>query len=320
MAEEKNKSITFKLSTEPSEEMKKEEKISSPEPVISDRVEHTKIQNETVVDVKPPSTSSLADQWTKVSENLKKLDEKNPTEKKNKTKLILILGSFLLLGTGIYWFSNYGSAYLKDTFEYVSGKKKNEEVSIKQQSPLPIPEEKIETIEETKKNKPSKEETKSPEIIEVREYYIRIMNSDGTIVVKTGGSQSWRNDNPCSILYGNFSKENGAIGNDEKQSIFDSFKTGRKACYTLLFESAHGYKNLTVINALKRFAPSKEGFKTSKYIKEAEKFKIPINTTMKDLSEKDKNKVLDMIMKTEDYIVGKTITYENMEDFLKRGY
>lgn len=72
---------------------------------------------------------------------------------------------------------------------------------------------------------------------------------------KTGGTRSWRNNNPGNIMCGAFTIAHGAIGCDENTqptaAIFPSLEVGRAAQIALLRDEA--YQRLTVGRALDRW-------------------------------------------------------------------
>ena len=74
---------------------------------------------------------------------------------------------------------------------------------------------------------------------------------------RIGGSRSWRNNNPGNIEYGPFARSMGAIGSDGRFAIFPSYQSGRQAQERLLFDSK-GYRNLTIGDAIRRWAPATE--------------------------------------------------------------
>jgi hypothetical protein len=71
------------------------------------------------------------------------------------------------------------------------------------------------------------------------------------------GSRSYRNNNPGNMEYGAFAKAHGATGTDGRFAIFPDYQSGRNAQEKLLFESG-GYKNLTLGQAIHRWAPASE--------------------------------------------------------------
>lgn len=85
--------------------------------------------------------------------------------------------------------------------------------------------------------------------------------SNGT--VKHGGHRNWRNNNPGNIEYGDFAIANGAIGTDGRFAIFSTMEDGYRAQMNLL--SGDSYRNKTIAQAIKRYAPSYEN-NTNKYI------------------------------------------------------
>ena len=73
----------------------------------------------------------------------------------------------------------------------------------------------------------------------------------------SGGSRSWRNNNPGNIEYGSYAKSMGAIGTDGRFAVFPNYAAGRKAQEHLLFESKT-YKDLTLGQAINKWAPGSE--------------------------------------------------------------
>ena len=57
---------------------------------------------------------------------------------------------------------------------------------------------------------------------------------DGTMEERTGGSRTWRDNNPCAIEYGRFAREQGAIGTDGLLAIFPDEESGERAAQALL--------------------------------------------------------------------------------------
>ena len=79
---------------------------------------------------------------------------------------------------------------------------------------------------------------------------------------KMGGSRSWRNNNPGNIEYGSFAKAHGAIGTDGRFAIFPDEATGQRARAALIF-NGDKYRNLTLTQAIERYAPSSENHTTA---------------------------------------------------------
>ncbi|PJB72041.1 MAG: hypothetical protein CO093_03845 [Alphaproteobacteria bacterium CG_4_9_14_3_um_filter_47_13] len=79
----------------------------------------------------------------------------------------------------------------------------------------------------------------------------------------TEASRSWVNNNPGNLEYGDFAKSRGAIGTDGRFAIFPSPESGMKAQASLL--QSGNYKNLTIEQAIHRYAPSHEN-NTNRYV------------------------------------------------------
>lgn len=84
--------------------------------------------------------------------------------------------------------------------------------------------------------------------------YIR--SAGGNVEERSGGTRSWRNNNPGNIEAGNFAAAHGAIGSDGRFAIFTSEERGRGAIVSLLGSPA--YQRLTLQQAINRYAPPVE--------------------------------------------------------------
>lgn len=158
-------------------------------------------------------------------------------------------------------------------------------------------------------------------VVEVRPYYVRAVRSDGQIEVRTGGTKSWRFYNPGMLVHGEFTRKQGALGSDGKLAIFASYSAGRKALEMLLFESNQNYKEMSVTDAIKKFAPTKDGYKPPKYAAQVAKAAgVKLDTKLKDFTDDQREKFIDEIEKIEEYGEGKTQMYKDEDDWKKRGY
>jgi RHS repeat-associated protein len=83
-----------------------------------------------------------------------------------------------------------------------------------------------------------------------------IVYSDGTEEVRSGGTRSWRNNNPGNLRAGDFANEHGAIGNAGGFAVFPDEATGQAALTARL--STPPYTNLTLDEAIERYAPPNE--------------------------------------------------------------
>lgn len=142
------------------------------------------------------------------------------------------------------------------------------------------------------------------EIIETGKGYNIIKMEDGTIV-RREGARNWRNNNPGNIEYGAFAKSMGAIGTDGRFAIFPNYETGRRAKETLLFETS-SYKNLSLSDAINRYAPSFENDTASYISNVATSAGISADTKMGDIPPAQRDAILDAFERQEGFKVGNT--------------
>lgn len=144
---------------------------------------------------------------------------------------------------------------------------------------------------------------------------VEIIRSDETVTIykvgdkeeiRTGGSVSWRYNNPGLIYYGDYAKAVGAIGTDGRYAIFPSYDIGKLALKHLLFESTRGYKNKTLEDAMKFYAPKNEGFNTDYYLKTIRlDTGIPMTKVLTDFTDDEKDRLLKTLEKIERFTAGK---------------
>ena len=83
---------------------------------------------------------------------------------------------------------------------------------------------------------------------------------DGSIVKRHEGTVAWRCNNPGNLKQGPFSRSCGSIGEDYGgHAVFPNLDVGNYAHGQLLFGNDSRYRNLTLIDALKRYAPESDG-------------------------------------------------------------
>lgn len=164
---------------------------------------------------------------------------------------------------------------------------------------------KLSLVSETRVPPPPPEVLPDAQVVQVNESTVvyKIGDKEET---RTGGSLSWRLNNPGLIFFGPFAKSVGAIGSDGRYAIFSSYESGRTAVEKLLFESNdRGYKNLSLENALKRYAPKSEGFNTDYYISSMGETGIPLTKLLSDFTEAERNTLLTHLEKIERFTPGK---------------
>lgn len=164
-------------------------------------------------------------------------------------------------------------------------------------------------------------EAPSAKVLEVAKYMIAIELADGSVVKRTGGSLSWRLHNPGRLSYGKFAKSMGAIGSDGRYAVFLTEAEGRKANKVMLFEDQRmGFSNLTILQAVEKYAPETIGGKPLQYAMVLAKAAgTKTSTLMRELSDEQREKVLDAIEVMESYTKGYIWTYKSVEEFRKQG-
>ncbi|MBS0918392.1 hypothetical protein [Providencia rettgeri] len=105
----------------------------------------------------------------------------------------------------------------------------------------------------------------SASAVEVPKWDKRIFKTLNGDVIREGGSRAWRNHNEGNLEYGDYARRHGAIGTDGRFAIFPNAETGRNAKRNLLFNT-NSYKDLTLLDAIKRYAPKGEN-KPAQYYK-----------------------------------------------------
>jgi len=157
-------------------------------------------------------------------------------------------------------------------------------------------------------------------IVEVGPGY-NIVELQSGETVRQDGAWNWRNNNPGNIEYGDYALSKGAIpfshGKNKPQTpaerfaIFPTYEAGRNAKAGLIFEGKN-YKNLTIDNAIARYAPPSENdtagyqkaIKTALNLPE-EKLKT---MKMQDFDQEQRMLILDAMQKVEGYGSGKKQT------------
>lgn len=161
----------------------------------------------------------------------------------------------------------------------------------------------------------------SAKVLETSKYMVTIELADGSVVKRTGGSLSWRLHNPGRLSHGKFTKSMGAIGDDGRYAVFLTEAEGRKANKVMLFEDQRmGFSNLTILQAVEKYAPETIGGKPLQYAMVLAKAAgTKTSTLMRELNEDQREKVLDAIQVMESYTKGYIWNYKSVEEYRKQG-
>jgi hypothetical protein len=131
-----------------------------------------------------------------------------------------------------------------------------------------------------------------------------IKYADGSIETRSGGSLSWRNNNPGNMRAG----VSGfvPIGKNSGFAIFLNEATGFSAMLANLQTSR--YQSLTVGGAIATWAPGSDGNDPAAYAAQVAKWTgLDVNTAMKKLSADQLKTVANAIQRYEGWLAGKVV-------------
>jgi hypothetical protein len=133
--------------------------------------------------------------------------------------------------------------------------------------------------------------------------FTEYQTADGA-VVRRDGARNWRNNNPGNLEYGDFAKRNGAIGTDGRFAVFPDYNSGRAAKESLLFDSPQ-YRNLTLGQAINRYAPPNENNTRAYTSTVADAIGVSHETLLGSLSKQQRSAMLDAMQKVEGFKPGR---------------
>lgn len=142
----------------------------------------------------------------------------------------------------------------------------------------------------------------SASAVEVPKWDKRIFKTSNGDVIREGGSRAWRNHNEGNLEYGDYARRHGAIGTDGRFAIFPNAETGRNAKRNLLFNT-NSYKDLTLLDAIKRYAPKGEN-KPAQYYKVV-KNAVGSDKKMGEYSSSEQEIILEAFKRVEGWEAGK---------------
>jgi hypothetical protein len=129
------------------------------------------------------------------------------------------------------------------------------------------------------------------------------ISENGERLIRSGGKPAWRNNNPGNMKKGPKSRSLGSIGVAGGFAVFPDYKTGRDADRALLLTT---YLRSSLYNMPKRYSPKGDRNNVERYRRQLRKFTgFDLKRTIRDLSPKEIEILLDAIQKIEGYIPGK---------------
>ncbi len=125
---------------------------------------------------------------------------------------------------------------------------------------------------------------------------------DGRNTIRSGGSRSWRNNNPGNLRYTRFARNHRAIGTAGGFAVFPDYPTGRAALSALL----HGmpYFHLSIYSAIARYAPPQDNDVNNYRQLVTRLTGLDIQHKLQDLTDEEFTRVIDAIQEIEGYVVG----------------
>ena len=126
---------------------------------------------------------------------------------------------------------------------------------------------------------------------------------DGSKTIRSGGSRSWRNNNPGNLRSTRFARNHGAIGTAGGFTVFPDYPTGRAALSALLHSAT--YVNLSIYSAIARYASPQEDDVENYRRLVTDLTGLAIQRKVQDLTDNEVTKVIDAIQEIEGYVVGR---------------
>ncbi len=141
------------------------------------------------------------------------------------------------------------------------------------------------------------------EVLEAGRGFTTVATADGG-KQRREGARNWRNNNPGNIEFGKFAESMGAIGSDGRFAVFPTLEMGKKAKEQLLFGDKSNYVNLSIADAISRYAPPNEN-DTKRYIDEiVASLGVQPGTILKSLQPSQRNAMLETISRVEGFKEG----------------
>jgi hypothetical protein len=130
-----------------------------------------------------------------------------------------------------------------------------------------------------------------------------IQHENGSSEIRNGGTRSWRNNNPGSMLYGNFTRANGAIGQDGPFAIFPDADIGYQAMISRL--SSPQWSSFTLGYAIiHNWAPANENDSVAYAAFVSSHSGLSPDTTLGSMSSTQINSVAQAIKQREGWKTG----------------
>lgn len=143
-------------------------------------------------------------------------------------------------------------------------------------------------------------------VVKAGQGFTDVKTADGEIQ-RRQGARNWRNNNPGNIVKSQYATSKGAVGSDGRFAVFPTLDAGFDAKEDLLFSPDSKYINLSIRDAITRYAPPHEN-DTERYIqKVTQATGAKPETKMSQLNGSQRERFLHAVTQQEGFKVG-TIT------------
>lgn len=155
-------------------------------------------------------------------------------------------------------------------------------------------------------------ENDDPYIVSVDKFgsgWIIVNLSNHRKVKRTGGTIAWRYNNPGNLKNGPFAQSCGAVGYGHATLVvFPDYRTGHNAMKRLLFSGERPYVNLSIHDAIHKYAPPEDNNDSIAYATTvANAVGVSLDTVLKTLSEKQRDMMIEAMKRVEAYKIGQVL-------------
>lgn len=143
--------------------------------------------------------------------------------------------------------------------------------------------------------------------------YTDVKTADGEIQ-RREGSRNWRNNNPGNIRKGSYSQSKGAVGDDGAFAVFPTLDAGMDAKEDLIFAPNSKYINLSIQDAMAKYAPPNENDTHGYVQKICQATGSTPDTPLSKLNPAQRDAMLKTISKQEGFKVGNIKVVSNVAE------
>ena len=144
--------------------------------------------------------------------------------------------------------------------------------------------------------------------------YTDVKTADGELQ-RREGSRNWRNNNPGNIRKSPYADSKGAVGHDGAFAVFPTLDVGMDAKEDLIFAPNSKYINLSIRDAMAKYAPPSDNNDTQGYIQNiCQATGSTPDTPLSKLNPTQRDAMLKTISKREGFKVGNIKVISNVAE------